>query len=222
MQANHRGFTALEVVMFLLALGIVAALVLVLMPRPVVPGESTEAEMGDASNPLRFEEHKVACLNNSKNLVGLLEVGTGTSYPSLRGPDLILFLVRKGDLAGEEGLGILFCPGDRHESLEKAGGIEAYPYIDLKQQGGCDHLTSYAGRDQISTESAAKKGAAAPKVLTCDDSADHHDGRGFVVGLTGGTVRWRDKVHDYGLDPEAQITVGEASVVEELRCLHAD
>jgi len=164
----------------------------------------------------------VDCLNNVRNLVGLLEVGGGPTYPAYRGPNLLLYLVKKGDLVDADALATLFCPGDRNEDLHKAGGLAAYENLDLAQAGAHGHLTSYAGRDQLDPACAAERRSLPPKVLLCDDSADHHDGKGFVVGLTGGAVKWRHKVDDYGLDEDTAVAVGEGSIIEELRCLRTD
>jgi hypothetical protein len=59
-------------------------------------------------------------------------------------------------------------------------------------------------------------------VLICDDSEDHHGGKGIVVGLSDGTAKWRGKVDFYGLDEETPLPVGAGSPVEELVCLRAE
>ncbi len=172
--------------------------------------------------PVCYESPKTDCMNNVKQLVGLLEVSAGPTYPSHRGPNLLLYLVRKGELVGEDSLKLLFCPGDRNEDLHKAGGLAAYTDLDLSKAGAYGHLTSYAGRDQLDPACAAERRSLPPKVLICDDSDDHHFGKGFVVGLTGGAVKWRQTVDDYGLKEGTRVTVGEGSIVEELRCLRTD
>lgn len=204
MDRTQKGFTLIEILVVVTIIGVLAGLVVVLIPRG------------------QFEAQKTDCLNNAKNIVGLLEVSSTTSYPKFRGPNLMLYLVKKGDLVGEDSLKLLFCPGDVHEDLAKAGGVDAYKDIDTKRQGEFDHLTSYAGRDQLDGACAAKKGAAEAKVLLSDDSEDHHDNKGFVVGLTGGAAKWRHKVDDYGMNHDAPLAVGEGSGAEELNCLRVD
>jgi hypothetical protein len=185
--------------------------------------ETPSEKPPERTNPMQFRAHKVQCMNNAKNLAGMLEAAAaGRDYPKLRGPNLVLYFAAKGYLKTEDNLSLLFCPGDKRESLAAAGGPEAYADIDLKKQGEYDHLTSYAGRDQLDAKNAAHPGSATVSVLVCDDSEDHHAGRGFVVGLTGGAARWRDKVDNWGLDPATNVVVGEGSVVEELRCLRAE
>jgi hypothetical protein len=259
-----QGFTKVEVVTLVGIMAVLAALVIVLMPQPVVHVEIKEVNVaGPAEGPDEitiapdsftfapksltiapesvtftpprdenvrgptarrsrsgFEAMKTECMSNIRNIVGLLEFGP--KYPVKSGPNLILYLVKKGEIAGEDRLGLLFCPGDKFESLAKAGGVDAYYDLDLGKRGEYGHLTSYAGRDQLDKLSAAKKGSRRTYVLVCDDSEDHHDGRGFVVGLNGGAAKWRDKVRDWKLPRDTQVEVGEESVVEELQCLRSE
>jgi len=204
MDRKQKGFTLIEILVVVTIIGVLAGLVVVLIPRG------------------QFEAQKTDCMNNVKQVCGLLEVGSATSYPKFRGPNLLLYLVKRGDLKGEDSIKLLFCPGDTHESYQQAGGADAYKDIDTNRQGEYDHLTSYAGRDQLNGSCAAKKGSAEAKVLISDDSEDHHDKKGFVVGLTGGAVKWRHKVDDYGLNHDTALAVGEGSQVEELNCLRVD
>ena len=260
-----RGFTKVEVLTLVGIMAMLAALVIVLMPQPVVHVEIKEVNVAAPTegpkeitispdsftfapksltiapesvtftppaldevttirrrptSPVGFEAMKTECMSNIRNIVGLLEFGR--RYPVKSGPNLILYLVKKGEIDGEDRLNLLFCPGDKYESLEKAGGVEAYYDLDLARQGEYGHLTSYAGRDQLNDENAARKGSPKTQVLVCDDSEDHHDGRGFVVGLTGGAAKWRDKVRNWDLDPKTRVEVGEGSVIEELQCLRSE
>jgi len=237
-----QGFTKVEVLTLVGIMAVLAALVIVLMPQPVVhveikevnvsapakvPDEPTFSDLVEEAfrrevvviPKTLFQAHKTECMSNVRNIVGLLEFGT--KYPVQSGPNLILYLVKKGELAdGRQRL--LFCPGDKKESLKMAGGVEAYKYLDLTLQGEYGHLTSYAGRNQLDVENAARKHSPRTFVLVCDDSEDHHGGRGFVVGLNGGAAKWRDKVDDWKLRQDTYVNVGEDSVVEELRCLHSE
>jgi hypothetical protein len=256
-----QGFTRVEVLTLAGIMAVLVALVIVLMPQPVVHVEIKEVNLGapaEGPNEITFspdsftfapksltiapesvtftpprEENvhvprsptglkamKVECMSNVRNIVGLLEFGA--KYPVQSGPNLILYLVKKREIEGEDRLGLLFCPGDKNESLAKAGGVDAYYDIDLTRQGEYGHMTSYAGRNQFDKENAARKQSPRTFVLVCDDSEDHHDGRGFVVGLNGGAAKWRDKVNDWDLSRDTKVTVGEDSVVEELRCLRTE
>jgi len=256
------GFTKVEVLTLVGIMAVLAALVIVLMPQPVVHVEIKEVKVSVPAEELDeitispdsftfapksltiapgsvtvtppreetvrrtprsragFEAMKTECMSNMRNIVGLLEFGP--KYPVKSGPNLILYLVKKGEIDGWDRLNILFCPGDRKESLRMAGGVEAYRDLDLARRGEYGHLTSYAGRDQLDEKNAARKGSPKTQVLVCDDSEDHHGGLGFVVGLTGGAAKWRDKVGAWNLDPKTHVTVGEDSVVEELRCLRSE
>ena len=203
MDGKQKGFTLIEILVVVTIIGVLAGLVVVLIPKG------------------QFEAQKAECMNNVRQMVGVLEP-MGTSYPKFSGPNLILYLVKKGEFQGEDNIKLLFCPADETDSFEGAGGLDAFKDLDLKKRGEYDHLTSYAGRDQLNAACAAKKGSAKSVVLICDDSEDHHDGKGFIVGLTGGAVKWRDKVDDWGMDIDASVQIGEGSSVAELECLRAD
>jgi prepilin-type N-terminal cleavage/methylation domain-containing protein len=203
MHGKQKGFTLIEILVVVTIIGVLAGLVVVLIPKG------------------QFEAKKTECMNNIKQIVGLLELVDSSRYPKHAGPNLILYLVKRGDLEGEDNVGLLFCPGDETDDLDRAGGLDAYKDLDMAKRE-YEHLTSYAGRDQDDGECAAKKGSTKAVVLVCDDSEDHHDAKGFVVGLTGGTVKWRHKVDDWDLDVKAVVQIGEGSTVEELKCLRAE
>jgi prepilin-type N-terminal cleavage/methylation domain-containing protein len=164
---------------------------------------------------------EIACIQHVSQLVGLVESTPGR-YPQHDGPNLLLYFVKKGEIAGKDGLELLFCPGDLEENLTRAGGVEAYRHLDLALKGEYGHLTSYAGRAMTDRECRVARGTPIPTVLVADDSEDHHDGRGIVVGLSGGATKFRDKVDDYGMDRDTPLFVGEDSMVEELVCLRSD
>ncbi len=194
---NRKGFTLIEILVVIAILGVLAGLVVPL----ITTGQ--------------HEQNKLACINNVRNIVGLLE--GQVRYPTDGGPALILYLVKKGQIQGEDGLGTLFCPGDVHESLAQAGGVDVYNDLG----GDLGRLTSYAGRAMAVEGCRLSKGGPGA-VLVCDDSEDHHDNRGYVVGLTGGAAKWRDKVDQWNLSRSAPVAPGETSPVEELRCLAAE
>jgi prepilin-type N-terminal cleavage/methylation domain-containing protein len=203
MDGKQNGFTLIEILVVVTIIGVLAGLVVVLIPKG------------------QFEAKKVECTNNVKNHVSLLEI-TGKEYPTYAGPNMILYLVKKGEYPDEGKLRGLFCPGDVKDTWDLAGGEEAYKNLDLTKQGEYDHLTSYAGRDQKNRDCRVLRGSSKTNVLICDDSEDHHEGKGFVVGLTGGPVKWRDKVDDYQMDLETVVEIGEGSAVKELECLRRD
>ncbi|MHC4932249.1 MAG: type II secretion system protein [Planctomycetota bacterium] len=203
MDGKQKGFTLIEILVVVTIIGVLAGLVVVLIPKG------------------QFEAKKTECMSNVRGIVSLLTATGGLRFPEHGGSNLILYLVKKGDIEGEDNLKTLFCPGDMEESYDKAGGAEAFKDLDLKKKGEYDHLTSYAGRDQLRKNCAAKKGGKTV-VLVCDDSEDHHDAKGLVVGLSNGAAKYREKVDDYGVDAGTPIQVGEGSAVEELDCLKAD
>lgn len=196
---KQKGFTLIEILVVVTIIGVLAGLVVVLIPKG------------------QFEAAKTDCINNVRNIVGLLETGGQLKYPSHSGANLILYLVHKGELQGEDSLKLLFCPGDMQDDFARAGGEAAFKDLDINRRE-YKHLTSYAGRDQSNAQCAAIKGNQ-NQVLVCDDSEDHHGSKGIVVGLSGGAAKWRDKVDDLKMRHDAPLSIGEGSDVEELRCL---
>ncbi len=160
------------------------------------------------------------CQSHVRDLALLIENASETRYPKYGGPELLLYLVQRGEVAGRDSLSQLFCPGDAIESFEDAGGVEAYRDLDLAH-GGLGCLTSYAGRAFDVREFRVGKGLPSPVVLIADDSDDHHQG-GYVVGLTGGVAKFRDKIDDWDLAVDTPVAPGADSPVEELRPLRAE
>jgi prepilin-type N-terminal cleavage/methylation domain-containing protein len=169
------------------------------------------------------QEHRIkyACTQHVGQLVALLE-STPARYPQHDGPNLLLYFVKKGEIAGKDSLDVLFCPGDMDETLALAGGVEAYKNLDLSLKGEYGHLTSYAGRAMTDRDCRVPRGTPIPTVLVADDSEDHHFGKGIVVGLSGGAAKYRDKVDDYEMDRDTPLFPGEGSIVEELVCLRSE
>ncbi len=166
------------------------------------------------------QAHRMECSHNVRQLVGLLEFTGSRRYPAASGPALLHYLVLRGELAGDDALQLLFCPGDFEESLEQAGGEVGV--MAIAKGEAFAHATSYAGRALTESGCRASPSANRAVVLLSDDSDDHHHGKGIVVGLTGGTVRWRDKIDAYKLGRDDAITIGSSSTVEELRCLRSE
>ena len=242
-----RGFTAVEVAVLFLMMAVLVALVLVLTPTPPAPvvnvspelkidgkklgRELVKAAMEEAAKGMfgagrgrtgSYEATKVECMNNVRNLAALLTIG-GELPKKHGGVNLILWLVTKGEIEGENNLKLLFCPGDQEEDFAGAGGIEAYRQIDLRRKGEHDHLSSYAGRDQLHKACRAMSGSRTRQVaLICDDSEDHHGGKGFVIGFTGGSVKFRHKFDDWEVDVNTPVAIGEGSAIKELECMKAD
>jgi len=201
MNGKQKGFTLIEILVVVTIIGVLAGLVVVLIPRSQEKAQILE------------------CTNNQRQIVGMLI--TEDKAWDFSGPNLLLYFVKKG-LIVDSNLKILFCPGDTlNETLEKAGGAEAYKNLDLKSQQ-YDHLTSYAGRDQSNGKCAVKKGTMSPEVMTSDDSEDHHNKKGFVCGFNDGSAKFLDKVDDWGMDLATVVTVGEGSSVKALECVRSE
>ena len=202
MNGKQKGFTLIEILVVVTIIGVLAGLVVVLIPKSQEKAQQLE------------------CINNQRNIVGMLVTADDKAW-QYSGPNLILYFVKKGDIV-ESNLKILFCPGDQAtETLERAGGPEAYKNLDLKTQQ-YEHLTSYAGRDQSNSQCAVKKGNTTPSVMTCDDSEDHHNKKGFVCGFNDGSARFLDKVDDWDLDLTTVVVPGEGSIVPALVCLRSE
>jgi len=204
MRRNNRAFTLIEVLVVVTILATIAGMVTVMIPVALERGNRTQ------------------CINNVRSLVGMLEADGGFRYPNRNGPALLMHLVARGKMAGRDQLGTLFCPGDLDESLDEAGGAEVYRGLKISDEQEFGSMTSYAARAQAEKKHRTRKGSVPAAVLIADDSADHHRNEGVVVGLTGGSATWRDKMDDYGLAVDAALTVGEDSNVEELRALRAE
>ena len=205
-RAGHRpgaAFTLIEVLVVIAIIATLAGLVVALVPRAL------------------FQRDVVLCTARQRDLVGLLTDTSTGRLPHLGGPTLILTLVQRGDLAGRDALEGLFCPGDTLEDLRAVGGEAAYDKLDPAQSGDYRAFTSYAARDLTDPANRFNRGSKAV-VLTCDDSEDHHDRRGVVVGMSNGVAKWRDKLDDYELTRASELAIGPDSAAEELRCLRAD
>jgi prepilin-type N-terminal cleavage/methylation domain-containing protein len=201
MDGKHKGFTLIEILVVVTIIGVLAGLVVVLIPKG------------------QFEAQKTECINNCRQLAGLLV--PGDKYPEYGGPNMLLYYVIKGEISRDQDkLKILFCPGDV-SGWSNSGGTEAYKDLDLKKRD-YDHLTSYAGRDQTNRACAVRKGDTSTQVLLCDEDEAYHGKKGLVVGLNDGSAKWRDKVDYYSKSIDTEIQVGEGSAVEELTCLRRE
>lgn len=194
---KQKGFTLIEILVVVTIIGVLAGLVVVLIPKAQEKSAITE------------------CTSNVKGIAGIL-VGM-KKFPNYSGPNMILYLVRNKDLQGERSLSTLFCPGHG----EEFPGEEHYKDLDLKTKQDYGHLTSYAGRDQTNEKCRVRKGGA-PKVLVADEDERYHNNKGFVCGYTDGSATFRTKVDNWDLDIETPVQVGEGSEVDELKCLRAE
>jgi len=202
MDGKQNGFTLIEILVVVTIIGVLAGLVVVLIPKG------------------QFEAQKTECMSNVRQIVGLLEVGE--KYPNYAGPGMLLYLVKKGDInRDQDKLGLLFCPGDVN-GWDLSGGVEAYKDLDLTKRGEYDALTSYAARDMKNKQCVVRKGDSSTQVLVADETEEYHQKKGLVVGINGGAAKWRDKVDFYGIDIETPLTIGEGSDQDELRCLVKD
>jgi prepilin-type N-terminal cleavage/methylation domain-containing protein len=200
MNGKQKGFTLIEILVVVTIIGVLAGLVVVLIPKSQEKAQIIE------------------CTNNQRNFAGLLAAADPEAWRR-SGANLILQFVRKGDI-NDESLKTLFCPGDLVENLEKAGGPEAYKNLDMKSHDH-DGLTSYAGRDQDNASCVAKPGQGRT-IVTCDDSEDHHNKKGFVCGYSDGSAEFKDKDTAWNMDIGTEVRIGEGSPVKDLQCLRAE
>lgn len=203
MDRTQKGFTLIEILVVVTIIGVLAGLVVVLIPKGKEKAAIAE------------------CQNNVRGLSGLF--AQMKKLPTYSGVNLLLVLYKKKDLPDEGKLQLLFCPGDETgDTFERTGGIQAYKDADLKKNGEYGNLSSYAAIDQLDRECAASLSSAKTQAIISDDSEDHHNNKGFVVGYTDGSAKFRDKFDDYQIAVETEVKVGEGSDVPELKCLRTD
>lgn len=199
MDRTQKGFTLIEILVVVTIIGVLAGLVVVLIPKGKEKASIAE------------------CQNNVRGLSGLF--AQMKKLPTYSGVNLLLYLNKKGDLPDEGKLKLLFCPGDASDTWDRTGGIQAYKDADLKKNGEYGGLSSYAARDQLDRDCAASLASSKTQAIIADDSDEHHNGKGLVVGYTDGSAKFRDKFDDWGVPVETEVKVGEASDVAELKCL---
>lgn len=204
MHRTQKGFTLIEILVVVTIIGVLAGLVVVLIPKG-----REKANIAD-------------CTNNVKNLSGLLIQTKGPKFPSYGGVNLLLYLYHSGELPDENKLKLLFCPGDEIDTWDDSGGLQAYKDSVLSNKGEYGLLSSYAGRDQTDKACKASKSSAKTQALLADDSEDHHNGKGFVIGYNDSSVKYKLKFDDWKISLETEIRVGEGSEVEDLKCLRTD
>lgn len=204
MHRTQKGFTLIEILVVVTIIGVLAGLVVVLIPK----GQ---------------EKANVAqCTNNVRNLTGLLIGTKGPKFPAYGGVNLLLYLVHSGEIVDEKKGKLFFCPGDQFDSWEDSGGMKAYKDSNLDQDGEYGHLSSYAGRDQKNKKCKASKSSPKSQALLADDSEDHHNNKGFVIGYNDSSVKYKLKFDDWKISIDTEIRVGEGSEVEDLKCLRTD
>ncbi len=205
MDRKQKGFTLIEILVVVTIIGVLAGLVVVLIPQG------------------KEKADQLQCTNNVRQLCQSLIAVSGSSLPDQGGVNLLLYLYKGGTIErDEQNLGLLFCPGDKIESLREAGGVDVYKNLDLEKQGEHGNLSSYAGRNQRDRKCVANLSSTKTQALMCDDSQDHHLGKGFVVGYTNGAAKFREKLEHWKLDVAVDVKVGTGSEIEELKCLNTD
>jgi len=204
MDRTQKGFTLIEILVVVTIIGVLAGLVVVLIPKG-----REKANIAD-------------CTNNVKQITGLLIATKGARFPSYGGVNLLLVLTKNGDIQDETTMMLYFCPGDEQDTWDLAGGKQAFKDADLKRNGEYGNLSSYAGRDQLDKECVASKSSTKTQALLCDDSQDHHNDKGFVIGYTNSSAKFKEKFEDWGVSVDTEVKVGEGSDQDELKCLRTD
>ena len=206
MDRMQKGFTLIEILVVVTIIGVLAGLVVVLIPRGQEKANIAE------------------CTNNQRQLVQTLISLDGTKFPKkYAGVNLLLYLYKARHIEmAEDNLKMLFCPGDERDDYESAGKMQAYEEADTDKVGEYGLLSSYAGRDQSDRECAAIKSSTKPQAMIADDSDDHHNKKGFVIAYSTGAVKFRQKFEDWNIEVDTEVKVGEGSQVEDLQCLKTD
>jgi len=189
---NAKAFTLIEILVVIAIISTLAGMVSVMV------------------SAARRKAERVECIQHVSELVRLLEINGGSRYPKKDGARFVLDVLGTG-LFDEHTMELLFCPGDQLEDLKGAGGVEAYKNLGT---GPVGHLTSYAGRRQTEPSCMASK-SGPKKILVCDDSLEHHYEQGIVVGIAGGSAKFRE------VDGKV-LVLGVGSSDSELRCLSVE
>ncbi|MHC4407832.1 MAG: type II secretion system protein [Planctomycetota bacterium] len=106
MDMKQKGFTLIEILVVVTIIGVLAGLVVVLIPRGQEKANIAE------------------CTNNQKQLAQTLISLDSTKFPDkYAGVNLLLYLFKAGHIdMAEENLQLLFCPGDgQDEGLQGSG-----------------------------------------------------------------------------------------------------
>lgn len=206
MDMKQKGFTLIEILVVVTIIGVLAGLVVVLIPRGQEKANIAE------------------CTNNQKQLAQTLISLDSTKFPDkYAGVNLLLYLFKAGHIdMAEENLQLLFCPGDEGDGWETSGKMKAYKEADINRNGEYGMMSSYAARNQTDRECKAIKSSTKPQAMICDDSEDHHNGKGFVIAYSTGAVKFRQKFEDWNIEIDTEVKVGEGSEIEDLKCLNTD
>ena len=203
MHRTQKGFTLIEILVVVTIIGVLAGLVVVLIPKG-----REKANIAD-------------CTNNVKQITGLLIGTKGSRFPNYGGVNLLIYLNKNGDLPDEGKLRLLFCPGDEFDTWDRVS-VQAYKDADLSKKGEYGELSSYAGRDQTDRACTASKSSSKTQALLADDSEDHHNNKGFVIGYNDSSAKYREKFDDWKISIDTEIRVGEGSEIKDLKCLRTD
>ncbi|MDF1702646.1 MAG: type II secretion system protein [Planctomycetota bacterium] len=211
--ANGRqaGFSFIEIVIVMAIIGVLATMVVALVPMIQERGRQTKSR------------------DNVRNLtMYMIDRRTGKvsgGWPRYNGKNFVLSVVATNDLdrRRKENLEMLFSPGDVLYTLEDVDE-KRYEEINKKslKDGDFHELTSYAGRrnqerDFLITPDQEKIGT----LLICDDDdGPLHHPDGIVCGYTGGDVRYKEWAEFDMSKPDPDNPdefLGDASSNEELQ-----
>jgi prepilin-type N-terminal cleavage/methylation domain-containing protein len=205
MDQKQKGFTLIEILVVVTIIGVLAGLVVVLIPKG------------------REKANIAECTHKQGQLVKILIGLEGPKFPSkYGGVNLLLYLYRAGHLdINEDNVKLLFCPGDEIDVFDGTT-LQAYKEVELEKAGEYGGLSSFAARDQTNKECRASKSSTAQQAMLADDSEDHHNNKGFVVAYSTGSVQFKQKFEDWNIEIETEVKVGEGSEIDDLKCLKTD
>ena len=216
MKRSQAGFSFIEILVVMGIIVVLVGMVAVVVPR---------AQEASRQNTSIQRVRQMVIIMSDRNT-------RGDGWAPYSGKNFVLSLVANNDLdrRNSRQLEMLFSPGDRVYTLEKATS-ERYEEVTAKAlKSGADfhELTSYAGRrnaDRDFVVTPDDEQRIVPIICDDDDGNLHHP-KGLVMGFTDGSatfVEWR-KLDLVPPEDKRQPDrfLGDAAETDQLRAMSSE
>lgn len=208
---RQRGFSFIEILVVMAIIGVLATMVVALVPMIQERGRRTKSQDNVRSLLLFMIDRRAGKVSGG--------------WPRYNGKNFVLSVVATKDLdiRRKENLELLFSPGDVEYTLEDVD-MKQYEEINKTslKDGDFHTLTSYAGRRNGDSEyRVTPDQESMGTLLICDDDdgALHHPD-GLVCGYSGGDVRYKEWEEFDMNQPDPDMPdefLGDAASNEELQ-----